>query len=54
MTQQPLDIAPSPDALAIDAAHKVLRDAIGTRQEDIARKYLELVVAKIKARQVAP
>ena len=54
MTQQPLDITPSAEAIEIDAAHKVLRDAIGTRQEAIARKYLELVVAKIKARQVAP
>jgi len=33
MTQQPLDIAPSQDALDIDAAHKVLRLAIGTPEE---------------------
>ncbi len=52
MSQQLLDIVPSPEAIEIDAAHKVLRDAIGTKEEAIARKYLELVVEKIKARKV--
>jgi len=43
---------PSPDALIIDAAHKALRDALGTYREPIARKYLEAVVAAAKARAV--
>lgn len=51
MIQQQLTIEPSADAREIDAAHKVLRLAIGTPQEAVARKYLEIVVAKIRARQ---
>ena len=53
MTQQPLPIAPSADALEIDAAHKVFRDALGTPREDLARAYLAAVVAKVKRRQEA-
>ncbi len=40
----------TPEAVEIDAAHKVLRDAVGTKQEAVAREYLRLVVAKVKAR----
>jgi len=32
----------------IDAAHKMLRDAIGTPYEDLARAYLEEVVRRAK------
>ncbi len=41
---------PSQDAQDIDAAHKVLRSAIGTPREELARAYLEIVVAKVKRR----
>jgi hypothetical protein len=51
--QLKLAITPSRDAVDIDAAHKVLRDAIGTPQEAIARAYLEEVVRRVKARQEA-
>lgn len=45
---------PSPDALIIDAAHKALRDSLGTYREPIARAYLEAVVSAAKARAVKP
>jgi len=50
MTQQDLDIRPSQDAIEIDAAHKVLRDSMGTPREELARAYLAVVVDKVKRR----
>ena len=50
MTQQSLHITPSPEAIEIDAAHKVLRDAMGTPREELARAYLAIVVDKVKRR----
>ncbi len=47
--QIPLNITPSPEAVEIDRAHKIYRDAIGTPREELARVYLELIVAKVKA-----
>ena len=51
MNQPDPPITPSLDALLIDAAHKSLRDALGTYREPIARAYLEIVVANAKARR---
>lgn len=51
MSQQPLGIQPSAEALEIDAAHKVLRDALGTPREELARAYLAIVVEKVKRKR---
>lgn len=39
---------PSNEALAIDAAHKLYRESIGTDREDEMRENLESVVARVK------
>lgn len=46
----------SKEAEAIKHAHDLLRDAIGTPREQLARAYLEAVVARVKrtAKQVQP
>jgi hypothetical protein len=45
---------PSPEAIEIDHAHKILRDAIGTPQESLARAYLKVIVEKVKAKARTP
>ena len=52
-SQQELAIKPSADAIEIDAAHKLLRDAIGTENEALARAYLDEVVRKVSERRRA-
>jgi hypothetical protein len=44
---------PSIEAIAIDAAHKQLRAALGTSSEAAARAQLELVVAIVRAKRGA-
>jgi hypothetical protein len=41
---------PSQDAVDIDYAHKVLRNAIGTPQEELAMAYLKAIVERVKAK----
>ena len=41
---------PSQDAVDLDYAHKVLRQAIGTPQETLAREYLRIIVERVKAK----
>jgi hypothetical protein len=43
-------MTPSKDAVEIDYAHKVLRNAIGTPQEELARAYLKAIVERVKAK----
>lgn len=40
----------SEEARVIDSAHKMLRDAIGTPYESLARQYLEQIVKTVKER----
>ena len=47
---RPAPMTPSEAALAIDEAHKIYKRNIGTEREALARKYLEVVVANVKAR----
>lgn len=44
-------MTPSQDALDIDAAHKLYRDALGTPREELAREYLRIMIAKAKRKE---